>query len=80
LAEFQLALVWTRLRNGGRSSTVEPRIVVPAVAGSNPVGHPTRLLVYRLADSGDVAASQLAVFKARAKRPYLDRGSPNALV
>jgi hypothetical protein len=36
--------------------------------------------VYRLADSGDVAASQLAVFKARAKRPYLDRGSPNALV
>jgi hypothetical protein len=26
--------------HGGRSSTVEPRIVVPAVAGSNPVGHP----------------------------------------
>jgi hypothetical protein len=26
--------------NGGRSSMVEPRIVVPDVAGSNPVGHP----------------------------------------
>jgi hypothetical protein len=26
--------------HGGRSSTVEPRIVVPDVAGSNPVGHP----------------------------------------
>ena len=27
--------------DGGRSSTVEPRIVVPVVAGSNPVGHPS---------------------------------------
>jgi hypothetical protein len=26
--------------NGGRSSMVEPRIVVPVVAGSSPVGHP----------------------------------------
>jgi hypothetical protein len=29
-----------RVKNGGRSSMVEPRIVVPVVAGSNPVGHP----------------------------------------
>jgi hypothetical protein len=27
--------------HGGRSSMVEPRIVVPDVAGSNPVGHPS---------------------------------------
>ena len=30
-------------KDGGRSSTVELRIVVPAVAGSNPVGHPSDL-------------------------------------
>ena len=35
--------------HGGRSSTVEPRIVVPAVAGSNPVGHPSK----KGASSGD---------------------------
>ena len=29
------------LRNGDRSSTVESWIVIPVVAGSNPVGHPT---------------------------------------
>ena len=26
--------------NGGRSSAVEPRIVVPVVVGSNPIVHP----------------------------------------
>lgn len=41
LAEPELALLsFSPFLHGGRSSTVEPRIVVPAVAGSNPVGHP----------------------------------------
>jgi hypothetical protein len=32
------------LRDGGHSSMVEPQIVVLAVAGSSPVGHPPRRL------------------------------------
>ena len=40
LAEPELALLSFSPPHGGRSSTVEPRIVVPDVAGSNPVGHP----------------------------------------
>jgi hypothetical protein len=40
LAEPELALLSFPHPNGGRSSMVEPRIVVPDVAGSNPVGHP----------------------------------------
>jgi hypothetical protein len=45
LAEPELAVVSFSQPHGGRSSMVEPRIVVPDVAGSNPVGHPSRLLV-----------------------------------
>jgi hypothetical protein len=41
LAEPDLALLSLSGLNGGRSSMVEPRIVVPDVAGSNPVGHPS---------------------------------------
>jgi hypothetical protein len=40
LAECRVTLILVSLQSGGRSSTVEPRIVVPAVAGSSPVGHP----------------------------------------
>ena len=32
---------------GGRSSMVEPQIVILVVAGSNPVGHPTFPLPFR---------------------------------
>jgi hypothetical protein len=42
LAEQQLALLSLSASDGGRSSTVEPRIVVPVVAGSSPVGHPSQ--------------------------------------
>jgi hypothetical protein len=31
---------WFRVSDGGRSSMVEPQIVVLVVAGSSPVGHP----------------------------------------
>ena len=31
---------YSSVSDGGRSSTVEPQIVVLVVAGSNPVGHP----------------------------------------
>ncbi|GEM_PF-2487054 len=34
--------------NGDCSSGVEPRIVIPVVAGSNPVSHPTHPLKKRL--------------------------------
>ncbi len=47
LAEPDLALISWSGSNGGRSSMVEPRIVVPDVAGSNPVGHPNEFLVAR---------------------------------
>ncbi len=33
-------------RNGGCSSMVEPRIVIPAVVGSSPISHPIK--IYRL--------------------------------
>ena len=39
LRNSRSALGATRQKNGGRSSTAEPRIVVPAVSGSNPVDH-----------------------------------------
>jgi hypothetical protein len=45
LAEPDLALLSLSGPNGGRSSMVEPRIVVPDVAGSNPVGHPKEILI-----------------------------------
>src|ERR1700719_953376 len=45
LAEPELALLSFSPPHGGRSSTVEPRIVVPDVAGSNPVGHPSKNLL-----------------------------------
>jgi hypothetical protein len=32
--------VYLRISDGGRSSMVEPQIVVLVVAGSSPVGHP----------------------------------------
>jgi hypothetical protein len=44
LAEPELALLSFPHPNGGRSSMVEPRIVVPDVAGSNPVGHPSKVV------------------------------------
>jgi hypothetical protein len=46
LAEPDLALLSLSGSNGGRSSMVEPRIVVPDVAGSNPVGHPSPDLLF----------------------------------
>ena len=33
--------------DGGCSSGVEPRFVVPVVAGSSPVGHPISVVIYR---------------------------------
>jgi hypothetical protein len=59
LAEPDLALLSLSGPNGGRSSMVEPRIVVPDVAGSNPVGHPNEFLI---------ALSQKKTLKAE---PYL---------
>jgi hypothetical protein len=44
LAEPELALLSFPPPHGGRSSMVEPRIVVPDVAGSNPVGHPRKAI------------------------------------
>jgi hypothetical protein len=35
--------------DGGRSSMVEPQIVVLVVAGSSPVGHPHRFAISRFA-------------------------------
>src|ERR1700756_3517219 len=43
------------VQNGGRSSMVEPRIVVPDVAGSNPVGHPSEFLSKRAFPIGKTA-------------------------
>ncbi len=47
LASSQDALICFSSENGGRSSMVEPWIVVPAVAGSSPVGHPVLVLRHR---------------------------------
>ena len=41
-----------RLANGGRSSMVELQIVILAVAGSSPVGHPTRDFGMRISECG----------------------------
>ena len=41
-----------RVSDGGRSSTVEPQIVVLVVAGSSPVGHPALGLQFAICDSG----------------------------
>ena len=35
-------LILFRANDGGRSSMVEPQIVILVVAGSSPVGHPAR--------------------------------------
>jgi hypothetical protein len=40
---------WFRVSDGGRSSMVEPQIVVLVVAGSSPVGHPISIFDFRLA-------------------------------
>ena len=37
-------------RDGGRSSMVELQIVILAVAGSSPVGHPTLHFEFRIAE------------------------------
>ena len=41
--------------DGGRSSMVEPQIVVLVVAGSSPVGHPESVLTL-LSNSNDLVA------------------------
>jgi hypothetical protein len=45
-------------RDGGHSSMVEPQIVVLAVAGSSPVGHPEKLLIAKSSGSHEEVVRQ----------------------
>jgi hypothetical protein len=57
------------LRDGGHSSMVEPQIVVLAVAGSSPVGHPEPSLE-RTAQAGSVRPTRQAI-----REPFLNTTS-----
>jgi hypothetical protein len=46
--EIRILKSYSRANDGGRSSTVEPQIVVLVVAGSSPVGHPASEAVKKL--------------------------------
>jgi hypothetical protein len=58
---------YSRVSDGGRSSTVEPQIVVLVVAGSSPVGHPESKFGARDPTSSDFEAWS----SVRAQRLYL---------
>ena len=57
--------IFSRANDGGRSSMVEPQIVVLVVAGSSPVDHPAR------------AAARILNFKSQISDPSVPVAQPD---
>src|ERR1043166_3841436 len=65
------------IRDGGRSSMVEPQIVVLVVAGSSPVGHPSLFFGW---ESSCSAARHLGVYRLRNRRNAMSIPTPPTII